>query len=154
MGKVLTGAIGTIDSHFGMHIKSGQYNTRRSGTSKWTRVTGLNFGAKAVAMEVSSHALALDRVDSLEFDVAVLTNLTREHLEFHGTLEKYIQAKGRLFHELLTHSKKAKKRAILNAEDPVFEKFIPSSVPTWTYGVSKGDLTTTQVENVSRSNKI
>ncbi len=54
-------------------------------------------GAKAVAMEVSSHALALHRVDHVKFDVAVLTNVTRDHLDFHGTMERYIAAKRRLF---------------------------------------------------------
>ena len=57
-------------------------------------------GATAAAMEVSSHALALERVDELRFDVAVFTNLTRDHLDFHGDLESYFAAKGRLFRQL------------------------------------------------------
>ena len=57
-------------------------------------------GVGGVAMEVSSHALALSRVDGIEFDVAVFTNLTQDHLDFHGTLEEYRDAKARLF-ELL-----------------------------------------------------
>jgi len=56
-----------------------------------------NGGAKSVAMEVSSHALALDRVDDVEFRVAALTNVTRDHLDFHGTPEAYAAAKRRLF---------------------------------------------------------
>ena len=55
-------------------------------------------GADAVAMEVSSHGLAQGRVNGIEFDVAVFTNLTRDHLDFHGSLEAYGQAKARLFH--------------------------------------------------------
>ena len=54
-------------------------------------------GAKAVAMEVSSHALALDRVEDVRFRVGVLTNVTRDHLDFHGTIEAYAAAKHRLF---------------------------------------------------------
>jgi UDP-N-acetylmuramoyl-L-alanyl-D-glutamate--2,6-diaminopimelate ligase len=54
-------------------------------------------GAAAVAMEVSSHALALDRVDDVRFAVAALTNVTRDHLDFHQTLEAYAAAKRRLF---------------------------------------------------------
>ena len=54
-------------------------------------------GAVAVAMEVSSHALALDRVDDVSFRVSVLTNVTRDHLDFHQTLEAYAAAKRRLF---------------------------------------------------------
>jgi UDP-N-acetylmuramoyl-L-alanyl-D-glutamate--2,6-diaminopimelate ligase len=67
-------------------------------------------GAKAVAMEVSSHALALRRVDHVRFAAAALTNVTRDHLDFHGTLERYVAAKRRLF-DLAPH-------AILNADDP------------------------------------
>ena len=54
-------------------------------------------GARAVAMEVSSHALALDRVDDVSFRIAVLTNVTRDHLDFHETMEAYAAAKRRLF---------------------------------------------------------
>ena len=54
-------------------------------------------GAKAVAMEVSSHGLDQGRVSALAFDVAVLTNLSRDHLDYHGTMQAYAQAKARLF---------------------------------------------------------
>ncbi len=57
-------------------------------------------GCQAVAMEVSSHALAERRVDGIEFDVAVFTNLTQDHLDYHGTMEAYEAAKWRLFSEL------------------------------------------------------
>jgi UDP-N-acetylmuramoyl-L-alanyl-D-glutamate--2,6-diaminopimelate ligase len=67
-------------------------------------------GAKAVAMEVSSHALALHRVDHVRFEVAVLTNITRDHLDFHGTMERYVAAKRRLFD--LTDD------ALINDDDP------------------------------------
>jgi UDP-N-acetylmuramoyl-L-alanyl-D-glutamate--2,6-diaminopimelate ligase len=67
-------------------------------------------GARAVAMEVSSHALALHRVDHVRFRAAALTNVTRDHLDFHGTLERYVAAKRRLF-DLAPH-------AVLNADDP------------------------------------
>ena len=54
-------------------------------------------GAEYVVMEVSSHALALDRVYGCHFDVGIFTNLTRDHLDFHGTMENYLQAKAKLF---------------------------------------------------------
>jgi UDP-N-acetylmuramoyl-L-alanyl-D-glutamate--2,6-diaminopimelate ligase len=57
-------------------------------------------GAKVVAMEVSSHALVLDRVYGLDFDVAVFTNLTPDHLDFHGNIDSYFDAKVRLFLDL------------------------------------------------------
>ena len=57
-------------------------------------------GAAAVAMEVSSHALAMGRVGDAAFEVAVFTNLTHDHLDFHGDLESYFEAKGRLFEQV------------------------------------------------------
>jgi UDP-N-acetylmuramoyl-L-alanyl-D-glutamate--2,6-diaminopimelate ligase len=54
-------------------------------------------GAKAVAMEVSSHGLDQGRVTALAFDVAVMTNLSRDHLDYHGTMEAYAEAKAKLF---------------------------------------------------------
>jgi UDP-N-acetylmuramoyl-L-alanyl-D-glutamate--2,6-diaminopimelate ligase len=70
----------------------------------------LDAGARAVAMEVSSHALALDRIDDVRFFVAALTNVARDHLDFHETVEAYAAAKRRLF-ELA-------QRCVLNADDP------------------------------------
>ena len=74
-------------------------------------------GVRAVAMEVSSHALAQARVDALAFDVAVFTNLTQDHLDFHGTFDEYRRAKRRLF-ELLARSPKPRRTAVVNADDP------------------------------------
>jgi UDP-N-acetylmuramoyl-L-alanyl-D-glutamate--2,6-diaminopimelate ligase len=73
-------------------------------------------GAKAVAMEVSSHALALHRVDHVRFTAAALTNITRDHLDFHGTLQRYIEAKRRLFN--------LAPQAVLNADDPSGAQFV------------------------------
>lgn len=76
-------------------------------------------GASLAALEVSSHALALKRVEEVEFDAAVFTNLGRDHLDFHKTVEDYFSAKARLF-ELLGRTSSTKKRrlAVLNADDP------------------------------------
>ena len=78
--------------------------------------------ATHVAMEVSSHALALGRVDQVDFDAAIFTNLKRDHLDFHKTREEYFEAKARLF-ELLGKPSSTKKRpiAVLNADDPTCE---------------------------------
>ncbi|MEA3218910.1 MAG: UDP-N-acetylmuramoyl-L-alanyl-D-glutamate--2,6-diaminopimelate ligase, partial [Acidimicrobiia bacterium] len=72
----------------------------------------LDRGAAAVAMEVSSHALALHRVDGLHFALAMFTNLSRDHLDFHGTEAAYFQAKARLFDPDLSA------RAVVNLDDP------------------------------------
>ncbi|HEV8703243.1 MAG TPA: UDP-N-acetylmuramoyl-L-alanyl-D-glutamate--2,6-diaminopimelate ligase [Candidatus Polarisedimenticolia bacterium] len=70
-------------------------------------------GARSCAMEVSSHSLVLDRVAGLRFAAAVFTNLTQDHLDFHGTMERYFEAKAALFRGL-----DPKAVAILNADDP------------------------------------
>jgi UDP-N-acetylmuramoyl-L-alanyl-D-glutamate--2,6-diaminopimelate ligase len=74
-------------------------------------------GVGGVAMEVSSHALAQARADALAFDVAVFTNLTQDHLDFHGTFDEYRRAKRRLF-ELLARSPKPRRTAVVNVDDP------------------------------------
>ena len=73
-------------------------------------------GSKAVAMEVSSHALVQQRVRSIEFDAAVFTNLTQDHLDYHRTMEAYFDAKALLFESLAAQTHK-KGRAIINADD-------------------------------------
>jgi UDP-N-acetylmuramoyl-L-alanyl-D-glutamate--2,6-diaminopimelate ligase len=74
-------------------------------------------GAATVAMEVSSHALALDRVDDVRFAVAALTNVTRDHLDFHQTLEAYAAAKRRLFDLAPVN--------VINADDKQGERWAP-----------------------------
>ncbi len=72
-------------------------------------------GADALIMEVSSHALEQRRVDGVHFDVGVFTNLTPEHLDYHGTMANYLASKSRFFTEMLPRSKG---RAVLNLDDP------------------------------------
>jgi UDP-N-acetylmuramoyl-L-alanyl-D-glutamate--2,6-diaminopimelate ligase len=73
-------------------------------------------GTKTVCLEVSSHALALHRADGLEIDVAAFTNLSQDHLDFHGTMEAYRDAKERLFHGLAPDSSKVLRR-VFNVDD-------------------------------------
>ena len=94
-------------------------------------------GGRAAVMEVSSHALAQSRVDGVAFDVAVFTNLTQDHLDFHGTMEAYAAAKGRLFFELLRTSGKPDPVAVLNGDDPVGARWareLPGRVLTFGLG--------------------
>jgi UDP-N-acetylmuramoyl-L-alanyl-D-glutamate--2,6-diaminopimelate ligase len=75
-------------------------------------------GATAVAMEVSSHALALERTYGLSFDVGVFTNLTQDHLDFHGTLDAYRDAKARLFHAEDRGDRTKRFTGAVNVDDP------------------------------------
>jgi UDP-N-acetylmuramoyl-L-alanyl-D-glutamate--2,6-diaminopimelate ligase len=100
-------------------------------------------------MEVSSHALAQDRTSGCEYDIAVFSNLTQDHLDFHKTMEEYFQAKLRLFTGL-TGTSKPNKRAIVNGDDPSgnrIKSLCPA--PVWTYALkSHADL---RAENVRLS---
>lgn len=92
------GSIGTLGIELaGQFSHPGTYTTPLATELYEHLATFRDAGASAVAMEVSSHALALDRVEGLSFDAAVLTNVERDHLDFHGTPEAYAEAKRRLF---------------------------------------------------------
>jgi len=98
----------------------------------------VNAGCKAAAMEVSSHALAQERVRGIEWDVAVFTNLTQDHLDFHGTMENYFEAKARLFTELAEQKSKTKPTAVINLDDPYGAKLadrLGKKVQVITYGL-------------------
>lgn len=75
-----------------------------------------------VVMEVSSHALAENRVAGVEFDTAVFTNLTQDHLDFHGTMDNYLRAKTKLFDMVSRTGHKPNKTAIINADDAAADK--------------------------------
>ncbi|SOB91827.1 UDP-N-acetylmuramoylalanyl-D-glutamate--2,6-diaminopimelate ligase [Ureibacillus xyleni] len=97
-------------------------------------------GCRAMVMEVSSHGLSLGRLAGVDYDVAVFTNLTHDHLDFHGTMENYGNAKGLLFSQLGQDLTK-NKAVVLNADDPWSEKYANiTPYPVWTYGL-KNDAT-------------
>jgi UDP-N-acetylmuramoyl-L-alanyl-D-glutamate--2,6-diaminopimelate ligase len=103
----------------------------------------------SVVMEVSSHALAMDRTAGCEYDVAVFTNLTQDHLDYHRTMEEYFQAKLRLFTQL-GQGKKTGQRAVVNMDDPR-GPYVRAAcrVPVWGFGMKgRADL---QAENVRLS---
>lgn len=91
-------------------------------------------GVRAVAMEVSSHALELHRVDGTRFRVAVFTNLSRDHLDFHGSMEAYFQAKARLFTPELAD------RAVVNLDSPYGRLLADAAlVPTDGYALADAE---------------
>jgi len=91
-----------------------------------------------VAMEVSSHGLSQGRVNGVQFDVAILTNLTRDHLDYHGTVENYALAKEKLFRWDSLQS------VVLNSDDDfgqaIKQKLSNSAVKVLTYGIDSGDV--------------
>ena len=91
------GIVGTVGAEFGSRTWWLENTTPLPPELHGLLAQMRDVGAKAVAMEVSSHALALDRVEDVRFSIAALTNVTRDHLDFHETLDAYAAAKRRLF---------------------------------------------------------
>ncbi|MFB3739034.1 MAG: UDP-N-acetylmuramoyl-L-alanyl-D-glutamate--2,6-diaminopimelate ligase [Candidatus Velamenicoccus archaeovorus] len=98
----------------------------------------------AVAMEVSSHGLHQHRVDGTRFAVAVFTNLTQDHLDYHASMEEYFLAKARLFTPALSD------RAVVNHDSAEGRRLLGSGLPTLTYGIDRGaDVMATDVQTTS-----
>ncbi|WP_411562630.1 UDP-N-acetylmuramoyl-L-alanyl-D-glutamate--2,6-diaminopimelate ligase [Pseudomonas shirazensis] len=91
------GLIGTLGTGFSGALQSGRLTTPDPIAVQATLYDLKKAGAKAVAMEVSSHALEQGRVAALAFDIAVMTNLSRDHLDYHGSMQAYEAAKAKLF---------------------------------------------------------
>ncbi len=107
------GLIGTLGYRFGDDVTAGERTTPEAPEVVRLLRRWRDRGAEAVAMEASSHALDLGRLSGLAFDVAVFTNLTQDHLDWHGDFESYFAAKRRLF-DMLTPGG----GAAVNLDDP------------------------------------
>lgn len=136
-----TGVMGTIDHHIGTRTWETQMTTP-DAIDLQRRLSEFNsLGARAAVFEVSSHALSQCRVDGIPFDCVVFTNLTRDHLDYHGTMENYFFAKQRLFDEILSRSTKSPVFAIINSNDPYGKKLqLSSRSVNWTYGQGEADF--------------
>jgi UDP-N-acetylmuramoyl-L-alanyl-D-glutamate--2,6-diaminopimelate ligase len=100
-----------------------------------------------LVLEVTSHALAQHRIFGVPIDIAVLTNLTHEHLDYHGTFAKYCQAKLSLFKLAANHSKRGGRGlGIINADDPMADYFTQTVPHVLTYGRRQADLVARQVK--------
>jgi UDP-N-acetylmuramoyl-L-alanyl-D-glutamate--2,6-diaminopimelate ligase len=111
-----TGVIGTLGARIGDRELPGDRTTPEAPDLQSLFAQMAAEDVRAVAMEVSSHALTQDRTLGAEFDVGVFTNLTQDHLDFHGTLEAYFDAKARLFTDYPSRSTKPF-AAVLNLDD-------------------------------------
>src|SRR5436305_8178817 len=110
------GLLGTVRYEIGERILPAVRTTPESLDVQELLAQMRSAGCKAAAMEVSSHALVQERVRGIEWDVAVFSNLTQDHLDFHGTMENYFAAKTHLFTGLAGQRKK-KGKAIINLDD-------------------------------------
>jgi UDP-N-acetylmuramoyl-L-alanyl-D-glutamate--2,6-diaminopimelate ligase len=141
------GVIGTINYRFGEKITPAPNTTPESLDLQ--RILGeiLREGTSHVIMEVSSHGLDLDRVFGCQFDGAVFTNFTSEHLDYHKTLEQYFESKKKLFSDYLMKSRKKRRFAVTNHDDPRGEEMVKGiDLPTIRYGLNPScDITADQV---------
>jgi len=133
-----TGLAGTIMYRYGDHtIKA--HNTTPGATELQSLLNDMkNAGTEYVVMEVSSHSLDQKRIEGVDFDVSVFTNLTHDHLDYHGTFDNYRAAKKLFFSYFLKKSSKKRKYAVINADDVEADFFIPDMpARTFFYSIKK-----------------
>ncbi|MFM7274560.1 MAG: UDP-N-acetylmuramoyl-L-alanyl-D-glutamate--2,6-diaminopimelate ligase [Gammaproteobacteria bacterium] len=122
------GVIGTLGTGFVGELQESTHTTPDAVMLQRLLAQMRDAGAQAVAMEVSSHALAQGRVAALRFETAVFTNLTHDHLDYHGSLEAYADAKEKLFHH------PGLRRAVVSADDPMGRRIL-AGLPAGVEGI-------------------
>jgi UDP-N-acetylmuramoyl-L-alanyl-D-glutamate--2,6-diaminopimelate ligase len=129
-----TGLLGTVQYRIGDRLATAVRTTPESSDLQALFKEMVDEGCRYAVLEVSSHSLELKRVHGLGFRTAVFTNLTRDHLDFHGDMDAYFAAKRRLFAERL----RPDGQAILNADDGRVKELREASVAdVWTYGIEQ-----------------
>src|ERR1700731_261525 len=111
------GLLGTVRYEIGERLLPAARTTPESLDLQELLSQIANAGCRGAAMEVSSHALAQERTRGIEWDAAVFTNLTQDHLDYHGTMENYFEAKSKLFEQLAQQQRKKKPVAVINIDD-------------------------------------
>jgi len=135
--RVKCGVLGTVAYRIGDEVRESIHTTPEAPDVQHLLREMLDRGCGACAMEVSSHALSLRRVDAMTFSAGVFTNLTRDHLDFHGDMETYFRAKRRLF-ELLP----ADAPSLINLDDPRGAAVAEVSTRPVTYAINQpADIT-------------
>ncbi|MBW3113966.1 MULTISPECIES: UDP-N-acetylmuramoyl-L-alanyl-D-glutamate--2,6-diaminopimelate ligase [Bacillaceae] len=132
-----TGLIGTMHIKVGDELEVSHNTTPDSLTLQRTFRRFCDKGVRSAIMEVSSHALDQGRVHGCDYDIAVFTNLSQDHLDYHKSMDDYRNAKGLLFSQLgNTYFKKSPKYAIINKDDEAADYFIRSTAAhVLTYGL-------------------
>ena len=132
--------VGTIEYHVAGEVRPSVHTTPESRDLLELMAEGAGRGATELVTEVSSHALDQGRAIGLGFDVAVFTNLTRDHLDYHGTMEKYFAAKRLLFDGTVYPAPRV---AVINAHDAHTEELAAAArkagAEVRTYGIGQGD---------------
>jgi len=135
---VRCGLIGTVQYEIGPRVLPATRTTPEALDLQELLHQMVNAGCRATAMEVSSHALAQERTRGIEWDVALFTNLTQDHLDFHGTMENYFEAKAALFQGLASQERKKRPVAVVNIDDRHGQMLLHrlgNKIPVVTYGM-------------------
>jgi UDP-N-acetylmuramoyl-L-alanyl-D-glutamate--2,6-diaminopimelate ligase len=132
-----TGLIGTVATRIGDEVQASVRTTPEAPELQALFATMRERGVDAATMEVSSHALALHRVDGCRFTGGAFTNLSQDHLDFHPTLEDYFQAKAMLFDPEAGFLPRTA-RAVVAADDPYGQRLAASRPDAVTYGLAAG----------------
>jgi UDP-N-acetylmuramoyl-L-alanyl-D-glutamate--2,6-diaminopimelate ligase len=119
------------------HITTAQAGILQKRLSEFKKA-----GVEWVVIETSSHALAQHRIWGIPYEIAIMTNVTGDHLDYHGTFENYLKAKVRLFKIANRHGRKF---GVVNADDPNAGRFVDNISRSMTYGVKNGQLKATNV---------
>ncbi|MCE5197249.1 MAG: UDP-N-acetylmuramoyl-L-alanyl-D-glutamate--2,6-diaminopimelate ligase [Negativicutes bacterium] len=133
-----SGLLGSVQFRAGQTMEPSAYTTLPAVELQAHLARAVELGCTHMVMEVSSHALAQRRVGGVDFDTAIFTNFTHDHLDFHATMEQYLQAKTLLFGRLgnSESGRKGPKRAVINLDDPAASQVIAScAVPYYTFGL-------------------
>src|SRR6266481_1780386 len=142
-----TALVGTIEYHVAGKVLPAPHTTPESLELNRLLSQGLGLGVTEAVMEVSSHALDQQRVYGIPFDVAVFSNLTRDHLDYHRTMEEYFSSKQVLFEGCGTEAPRA---AVLNIDDEYGLKLMKVSKKrgsaVFSYGLSAGDFHSDSIE--------
>jgi len=151
------GLISTAECRVGARplIDTGRFTTPEAPELQAMLAEIADTGCHWAIIEATSHGLAQHRIDGSEFDIGVVTSVGTDHLDFHGTSEAYLAAKGRLFEMLGESAQKGiEKTAVLNADDPAFDYFKSlSHVKRVAYGLSGGDIRGTDVREEGRTSR-
>jgi UDP-N-acetylmuramoyl-L-alanyl-D-glutamate--2,6-diaminopimelate ligase len=133
------GVVGTVNYRYQNYALPAPHTTPESIDLQRLLAEMAASGVEGVAMEVSSHALELERVRGIDFDAAIFTNLTRDHLDFHADMESYFSSKSKFFTDYLPASVKKKKSAVIHGGDPrgreLLEKVAGLGLPAVSYGL-------------------
>jgi UDP-N-acetylmuramoyl-L-alanyl-D-glutamate--2,6-diaminopimelate ligase len=136
--QVMCGLIGTVRYEVGERILPAARTTPESLDVHDLLWQMRSAGCRAAVMEVSSHALVQARVRGVEFDTAVFTNLTQDHLDYHKTMDAYFEAKASLFSGLAKQEHKKKAQAVINLDDRYGQQLVQrfaKEITVTTYGV-------------------